>query len=976
MYESMFSKRITAVIVAALTSILIFAGVLATPSLASADAAPISLGTAVNYAVLGGSGVTSTGATVLNGDLGVSPGVSSSITGFPPGEINGSTDAGDPQAAQAQTDAGTAYATAAALTPTAADFAGDQNGVTFDAGVYNTAAAFTLTGTMTLDGQGDPNSVFIFQVDAALNTAASSTIKLVNGAQASNIFWQVTGAVSTGASSSFSGTLLAAGAITIGAGASLDGGALSEGLVTLADNTITAPDAVTFISPPTPTSALTSATTNSVLATGSAGDTGAITYASNTPSVCTVGSTSGALTYVTFGTCTVGATQAADVVDGDGVRSASTSFKVRAPTAPISLGTTVNYAVLGGSGVTSTGATVLNGDLGVSPGVSSSITGFPPGEINGSTDAGDPQAAQAQTDAGTAYATAAALTPTAADFAGDQNGVTFDAGVYNTAAAFTLTGTMTLDGQGDPNSVFIFQVDAALNTAASSTIKLVNGAQASNIFWQVTGAVSTGASSSFSGTLLAAGAITIGAGASLDGGALSEGLVTLADNTITATDPLAVTSLSPNTGPTSGGTTVTITGTGFTGATAVTFAGVPASSFTVNSDTSITAVSPASSGSPNVAVTTAGGTSASVAGDVFTFVVVPAAITSLSPNSGPASGGTTVTITGTGFTGATAVIFAGVPVSFTVNSDTSITAVSPAYAAGAHYVVVTTPAGTSVKVAGDMFTYVSDLNVITSLSPNSGPASGGTTVTITGTGFTGATAVIFAGVPVSFTVNSDTSITAVSPAYAAGAHYVVVTTPAGTSVKVAGDMFTYVSDLNVITSLSPNSGPASGGTTVTISGTGFTGATAVIFAGVPVSFTVNSDTSITAVSPAYAAGAHYVVVTTPAGTSVKVAGDMFTYVSDLNVITSLSPNSGPASGGTTVTISGTGFTGATAVIFAGVPVSFTVNSDTSITAVSPAYAAGAHYVVVTTPAGTSVKVAGDMFTYVAIVPQSLDRSVR
>ena len=233
---------------------------------------------------------------------------------------------------QAQADFAQAYSAAAGRTPSAS-FSGDQNGAIFDAGVYSAAAAISLTGTMTLDGQNDPNAVFIFQVNAALTTAASSTIHLINGAQASNVFWQVNGAVTTGASSSFSGTIMAIGAITLGAGASLDGGALSDGLVTLADNTISAPDAVTFISPPTPTSALTSTTTDTVLATGAPSDTGAITYTSMTPSVCAVGSTSGALTYVTSGTCTIEATQAADVIDGDGSAASETNIRCRFPPA-------------------------------------------------------------------------------------------------------------------------------------------------------------------------------------------------------------------------------------------------------------------------------------------------------------------------------------------------------------------------------------------------------------------------------------------------------------------------------------------------------------------------------------------------------------------------------------------------------------------------------------------------------------------
>jgi hypothetical protein len=302
--------------------------------------------------------------------------------------VNGSTHLGDAQAVQAQSDLSTAYAAAAARTPSGT-FAGDQNGATFDSGVFYSVAAMSLTGTMTLDAENNPSAVFIFQVNAAVATAASSTVKLINGAQASNVFWQVNGAFTTGAGSSFSGTVLANGAITLGAGASLDGGALAVGLVTLGDNVVTAPDALTFTSPPTPTKASTVTTTDSVLATGASDDTGAITYSSTTPSICTV-ATGGALTYLTAGTCTIEATQAADAAAGLPVRTNSQSITVTFPVAPLSLGSAVNYAVLGGTGVTSTGDTVANGDLGVGP--AAAVVGVPPGVVNGSPPLGDAQA--------------------------------------------------------------------------------------------------------------------------------------------------------------------------------------------------------------------------------------------------------------------------------------------------------------------------------------------------------------------------------------------------------------------------------------------------------------------------------------------------------------------------------------------------------------------------------------------------------
>jgi hypothetical protein len=202
----------------------------------SSAAARPALRTAGTYSVLAGTGVANTGPTSLSGDLGVSP--SSAITGFPAGTVAGTIHAGDPAAAQAQADLVLAYNDAAARTETDT-FAGDMTGHTFDAGVHHTAAAFALTGNLTLDGQGDPNAVFIFQVNAGLNTAASSTVTLINGAQASHVFWQVNGAAGTDASSAFAGTIMSAGAITLGAGSTLAGRPLCYGTATLASNTVT-----------------------------------------------------------------------------------------------------------------------------------------------------------------------------------------------------------------------------------------------------------------------------------------------------------------------------------------------------------------------------------------------------------------------------------------------------------------------------------------------------------------------------------------------------------------------------------------------------------------------------------------------------------------------------------------------------------------------------------------------------------------
>jgi hypothetical protein len=203
--------------------------------LTSGPAGP-ALGRAASYSVLG-TATTNGGVSTISGDLGAYPTVS--VTGFPDGTVQGDTHAGDETAAAAEADLAAAYADALSRTPDT-EFADDLIGVTFTPGVHHTGAALELSagGILTLDAEGDPNAVFIFQVNGALNTAASSSVQLINGAQASNVYWQVNGAAGTGAKSSFSGTILAAGAITLGEGSTLIGRALSSGAVTLASNTI------------------------------------------------------------------------------------------------------------------------------------------------------------------------------------------------------------------------------------------------------------------------------------------------------------------------------------------------------------------------------------------------------------------------------------------------------------------------------------------------------------------------------------------------------------------------------------------------------------------------------------------------------------------------------------------------------------------------------------------------------------------
>ncbi len=374
--------------------------------------------------------------------------------------------------------------------------------------------------------------------------------------------------------------------------------------------------------------------------------------------------------------------------------------------------------------------------------------------------------------------------------------------------------------------------------------------------------------------------------------------------------PPVITSFTPVSG--FNGTSVTITGNNFNNASAVSFGGTPAASFTVNSPTTITAfLSTGSSGS--VSVTTPFGTG-SLSG--FTYAPVPI-VFSFTPTT--AATGNSVSISGLNFTGTTAVSFGGVPASgFTVVDQNNITAVVGIGASGD--VAVTNAFGTASKPG---FTYIPQ-PVITSFTPLSAGAGG--VVTISGSNFTGATVVKFGFANASsFTVVNANTITAtLSASGASGA--VSVTTPGGTAT-LAG--FTFIQP-PVISSFTP--AVTGQGGLVTITGTNFSNATAVRFGGTAASsFTVNSSTSITATVAGGSSG--QVSVTTAGGTGVSNGFDFITSP----VIHSVSPLSGPV--GTIVTITGANFgsgVGANAVYFGGVRGSVVSAAPNVITVAVPA----------------------------------------
>ncbi|MGA3309942.1 MAG: ice-binding family protein [Xanthobacteraceae bacterium] len=199
-----------------------------------------NLGTAANFAVLGGSTVTNTGPSVLIGDLGVSPG--SAITGFPPGIVTppSTTHAADAVAVQAQVGLTTAYNALAGLPPTANLTGQNLGGLTLTPGVYNFNSSAQLTGALTLNAQGNPNAVFIFKIGSTLTTASSSTVSVIGGGQGANVFWQVGSSATLGTTTTFVGDILALTSITLNTGANIAcGSALAHnGAVTLDTNHI------------------------------------------------------------------------------------------------------------------------------------------------------------------------------------------------------------------------------------------------------------------------------------------------------------------------------------------------------------------------------------------------------------------------------------------------------------------------------------------------------------------------------------------------------------------------------------------------------------------------------------------------------------------------------------------------------------------------------------------------------------------
>lgn len=413
-------------------------------------------------------------------------------------------------------------------------------------------------------------------------------------------------------------------------------------------------------------------------------------------------------------------------------------------------------------------------------------------------------------------------------------------------------------------------------------------------------------------------------------------------------DAPVVTDIQPAKGKVAGNQVITFTGANFANTssltTTVTFGGV-AGTILTNSGTSMTVRTPAHAADlVDVVITASGDPDGRTFVDAFEFVDIPT-VTSVAPESGPATGGTVVTITGTNLIHTTSVLFGSTAVTPTSTTATSVTVTAPSHDSGFVDITVQTPGGTASLPGAYNYT-LTPAPTVTSIAPNEGPTAGGQQVVITGTNLTAASSVKFAGTAGTIQSVTETAITLLTPARATtGKVTVVVTTPGGTVTKE--NFYEYFAP-PTITTVAPVEGPVAGDQSVTITGTNLAGASVTFGTTAAPAPTSSSATEIVVKTPAHSAGTVGVTVTHVGGSATKPNAYRFAPLPD---ITGISPTAGPTGGGQTVTINGTGFTGATSVTFDGASVTFTVTSDTAISATTNAHAAGLVDVIVTTAGG-------------------------
>ena len=898
----------------------------------------VDVGSATTYEIVAGTGITQAvvNNNAITGDIGNPAGAAIGVScpemnggGSVPGSQVRSGDAGGPVLCVLPTDAtvGTAITdwelayTNANLQVVAPviPIAGDISGQTLVPGIYKSGAAVSIPGTVTLDAQGDPNAVWVFQIDGTLTTGAGSKVVLANGAQAKNIFWVVTGYTSLDTTTDFNGNIMGWGYINLNAGAKINGRTLSHTQVTLNGNTMTIPTdpsvhggpLVTLVKP----ASGPLAGGNTVIITGS-GFTGV-----TLPTQVTIDGL--AVTSVTF--------------DNDGQITAviPVNATLTGPTGPLDVVVTTDVGTGAGLGLyTYADAPVfVSGETNAAGNVFIITFDKPLNSLAGGDLASFKyQNTTGQHDFSTITLNATVVANTRIDLTtatpvvfGDLVNVSYT----NTTGTVTATDGGILAGftfadlkevtnnvvttvppqlqsatTNSAGTVFILAFDKDMaNPAASVAQFTYKNATGSHVF----GTAALNATISMI-DLTTTSPIVLGDVANVS--YTSDGTVTAADGAILATftdqpvdNNVPTPSVFSSAATNAAGNVFIITFDkpmanpaglhaqfSFKNATGLHVFSAAALNGTSTSAIDLTTTTPLSVGDvANVSYTSDGSVKADDGGVLATFtdqsvtnnvVAAGPTFTSITPSTGSTLGGTSVVIVGTNFIsgGSFDVKIGGVTATdITWNSATQITANTPAGTAGAQPVVLTNNDG---QTATGSYTYVAP-PTFTSITAISGPLAGGNTVTIAGKDFValGSFNVTFGGVnATSVTWNSATSITATVPSNnTAGAKDVVIINNDGQTATRVG-AYTYAA-APTVTSVAPASGSTAGTNTVTVQGTDFTGATVVNFgvtAATP--FTVNSATKITATAPAHAAGLVDVTVTTPGGISATSSSDQYTYV--------------------------------------------------------------------------------------------------
>jgi hypothetical protein len=400
-------------------------------------------------AFTGTGAVTNSGT--FTGNVGTNVGA---LTGFTGPDFNGSIHFNDALTAQAELDLLKVYIhlNNVFVTHPGTHAPAFGSGETLTPGVYDIGGAGSVAGTLTLNGQGDPNAVFIMKFKGAFTAGAASNIVLINGADAANVFWVAQGALSVGANSTIKGTLLAyPGAITLGVNSSIEGRLLSS---------------------------------------------------------------VGAITVGVGGTATMPGTMNLPI-------NPMVSYT---PAAAVDvLGSIENFSLFTSNGAVANASTSgILGDVGANVGA---ISGFATSAHIGSFYNADAVTAQAKIDLNNAYSQLMLIPTTVPNHTpAFGSGEILEPGVYSTPGAGSLAGTITLDGQNNPDAIFIFKFNGAFAAAAQSKVILSNGTRRCNVFWISEGAASIGSFSTIKGTVLAHnGAATMGAGGNLEGRLLSTG---------------------------------------------------------------------------------------------------------------------------------------------------------------------------------------------------------------------------------------------------------------------------------------------------------------------------------------------------------------------------------------------------------------------------------------------------------------------